>query len=111
MQLRIAATSRGAAWSKSPNCACAARALFERPLEEGGYDTAARLRTSRGEFMTIYPVPGNNNEIRRGYRRSNLVWYHPIDEAGLADLCTDASAFVTVRSCPRISSTPTSCDA
>jgi 2-polyprenyl-6-methoxyphenol hydroxylase-like FAD-dependent oxidoreductase len=44
-----------------------------------------------GQFMTIYPVPGKGNDIRRGHRRSNFVWYHPIDEAGLADICTDAS--------------------
>ena len=65
--------------------------IFERPLETGGYDTLHAYGLPEGEFMTIYPVPGNNNDIRRGHRRSNFVWYHPIDEAGLADICTDAS--------------------
>ena len=44
-----------------------------------------------GEFITIYPVPGKDNDIRKGYRRSNWVWHHPVDfHVTLRDLCTDA---------------------
>ena len=46
-----------------------------------------------GDAMTAYPVPGPDNDVRPGHRAYNWVWYHPIDDAGLADLCTDASGF------------------
>jgi len=67
--------------------------IFERRLEGSGenYDVLHAYGLPEGEFMTIYPVPGNGNDIRRGHRRSNFVWYHPLDEAGVADLCTDAT--------------------
>ena len=71
--------------------------IFERPMASGGaapgidYDMLHAYGLPEGQFMTIYPVPGKDNDIRRGHRRSNFVWYHPIDEAGLADICTDAS--------------------
>ena len=45
----------------------------------------------QGEILSAYPVPGPDNDVRPGKRAYNLVWYHPVDEAGLADLCTDAS--------------------
>lgn len=44
-----------------------------------------------GEIFSAYPVPGPDNDVRPGRRAYNLVWYHPVDEAGLAALCTDAS--------------------
>lgn len=43
-----------------------------------------------GEIFSAYPVPGPDNDVRPGKRAYNLVWYHPVDEASLADLCTDA---------------------
>ena len=46
-----------------------------------------------GDAMTAYPVPGPNNDVRPGHRAYNWVWYHPLDAAGLADLCTDATGF------------------
>ena len=45
----------------------------------------------QGEFMTIYPVPGHDNDIRRGHCRSNFVWYHPVGETEVVQLCTDAN--------------------
>ena len=48
-----------------------------------------------GEAMTMYAVPGPNNDVRPGHRAYNWVWYHPVapgDELnGLADHCTDAT--------------------
>ena len=70
------------------------RALFERPVETPHgteYHMLHSYGLPEGQFMTIYPVPGPGNDIRRGHRRSNFVWYHPIDEAGVADLATDAT--------------------
>ncbi len=44
-----------------------------------------------GDAMTMYAVPGPNNDVRPGHRAYNWVWYHPVDNAGLASLCTDAT--------------------
>jgi 2-polyprenyl-6-methoxyphenol hydroxylase-like FAD-dependent oxidoreductase len=45
-----------------------------------------------GDAMTMYAVPGPNNDVRPGHRAYNWVWYHPVDGgAGLASLCTDAT--------------------
>ena len=44
-----------------------------------------------GEILSAYPVPGPDNDVRPGRRAYNLVWYHPVDEATLADMCTDAT--------------------
>ena len=44
-----------------------------------------------GDFITIYPVPGKNNEVRAGHRRANWVWHHPVDSGTLRDLSTDAT--------------------
>ena len=44
-----------------------------------------------GEILSAYPVPGPDNDVRPGRRTYNLVWYHPVDEARLADMCTDAT--------------------
>jgi 2-polyprenyl-6-methoxyphenol hydroxylase-like FAD-dependent oxidoreductase len=45
-----------------------------------------------GEACLAYPVPGRNNETRRGRRAYNIVWYRPTDPATtLVDLCTDTS--------------------
>lgn len=46
-----------------------------------------------GDAMTAYPVPGPNNDVRPGRRDYNWVWYHPVNDAGLEQLCTDASGF------------------
>jgi 2-polyprenyl-6-methoxyphenol hydroxylase-like FAD-dependent oxidoreductase len=46
-----------------------------------------------GDAMTAYPVPGADNDVRPGHRAYNWAWYHPVDDAGLAELCTDASGF------------------
>jgi 2-polyprenyl-6-methoxyphenol hydroxylase-like FAD-dependent oxidoreductase len=68
--------------------------IFERRVETARgveYQMLHAYGLPEGEFMTIYPVPGHDNDIRRGHRRSNFVWYHPVDEAELAQLCTDAT--------------------
>lgn len=44
-----------------------------------------------GEYMITYPVPGQDDDIRPDHRRANFVWYHPVTEETLKDLCTDAS--------------------
>jgi 2-polyprenyl-6-methoxyphenol hydroxylase-like FAD-dependent oxidoreductase len=46
-----------------------------------------------GEMMLCYPVPGRDNDTRRGRRGYNFVWYRPTDagRGPLPDLCTDAS--------------------
>lgn len=46
-----------------------------------------------GDAMTMYAVPGPNNDVRPGHRAYNWVWYHPVDGEGLAALCTDATGF------------------
>jgi len=44
-----------------------------------------------GEMMIAHPMPGADDDVRPGHRRYNFVWYHPVSERALADLCTDAS--------------------
>ena len=44
-----------------------------------------------GQYMLTYPVPGQDDDTRAGYRRANFVWYHPVLPEKLTDLCTDAS--------------------
>jgi 2-polyprenyl-6-methoxyphenol hydroxylase-like FAD-dependent oxidoreductase len=68
--------------------------IFERCVESAHgvqYHMLHAYGLPEGEFMTIYPVPGRDNDIRRGHRRSNFVWYHPVDEQELAHLCTDVN--------------------
>ncbi len=44
-----------------------------------------------GDAMTMYAVPGPDNDVRPGNRAYNWVWYHPLNSDGLAALCTDAN--------------------
>jgi 2-polyprenyl-6-methoxyphenol hydroxylase-like FAD-dependent oxidoreductase len=44
-----------------------------------------------GQYMLTYPVPGQDDDTRSGHRRTNFVWYHPVTEEKLKDLCTDSS--------------------
>jgi 2-polyprenyl-6-methoxyphenol hydroxylase-like FAD-dependent oxidoreductase len=45
-----------------------------------------------GEMMLTYPVPGRDNDTRRGRRCYNLMWYRPTDyHRTLPELCTDAT--------------------
>ena len=54
-----------------------------------------------GEQMLGYPVAGENNDLRAGYRRYNWVWYRPADEAAaLPDLLTDESGHTHLLSIP-----------
>jgi 2-polyprenyl-6-methoxyphenol hydroxylase-like FAD-dependent oxidoreductase len=43
-----------------------------------------------GELALCYAVPARDGGARVGHRDYNLVWYRPVDEAALTDLCTDA---------------------
>jgi 2-polyprenyl-6-methoxyphenol hydroxylase-like FAD-dependent oxidoreductase len=42
-----------------------------------------------GEQILGYPVAGPNNDLQRGRRRYNLVWYRPADDAVLRRFLTD----------------------
>ena len=54
-----------------------------------------------GEQMLGYPVAGPNNELQRGARRYNFVWYRPADEEQkLHRLLTDASGHTHSGSIP-----------
>ncbi len=44
-----------------------------------------------GQYMLTYPVPGRDDDTRAGHRRTNFVWYHPVTEEKLKDLCTDVT--------------------
>jgi 2-polyprenyl-6-methoxyphenol hydroxylase-like FAD-dependent oxidoreductase len=44
-----------------------------------------------GELAVSYPVPARDGDLRVGQRDYNIVWYRPIDAAGLIDLNTDAT--------------------
>jgi 2-polyprenyl-6-methoxyphenol hydroxylase-like FAD-dependent oxidoreductase len=37
-----------------------------------------------------YPICGLNNDLRRGYRRYNFIWYRVADARELAEMCVDA---------------------
>jgi 2-polyprenyl-6-methoxyphenol hydroxylase-like FAD-dependent oxidoreductase len=54
-----------------------------------------------GEQMLGYPVAGPGNELKRGARRYNFVWYRPADEEeALHRLLTDASGHTHQGSIP-----------
>ncbi|MGD9768306.1 MAG: FAD-dependent monooxygenase, partial [Pseudolabrys sp.] len=43
-----------------------------------------------GEQFLAYPVAGDDNDLRVGHRRLNVIWYRPADEATvLRELLTD----------------------
>jgi len=45
-----------------------------------------------GEMLLSIPIPGHDDNTRRGARRCYFVWYRPVDyERCLPDLCTDAT--------------------
>lgn len=54
-----------------------------------------------GEQFLGYPVAGPDDDLRRGQRRYNVVWYRPADEAGaLQRLLTDATGVTHTISIP-----------
>ena len=64
--------------------------LFERRIDGLTglrYEMLHSYGLPEGQFMTIYPVPGQDNDVRRGRRRSNFVWYHPMREDDLSPGC------------------------
>ncbi len=44
-----------------------------------------------GELILSMPIPGADDDMRRGHRRYYFIWYRPADAARLVDLCTDAA--------------------
>jgi 2-polyprenyl-6-methoxyphenol hydroxylase-like FAD-dependent oxidoreductase len=44
-----------------------------------------------GELMLSIPMPGPEDGPHRGERCCHFIWFRPVPEAALADLCTDAS--------------------
>jgi 2-polyprenyl-6-methoxyphenol hydroxylase-like FAD-dependent oxidoreductase len=44
-----------------------------------------------GELMLSLPMPGPDDDARRGARRCHFVWFRPATEAALHELCTDAT--------------------
>lgn len=54
-----------------------------------------------GEQFLGYPVAGPDNDLRRGHRRYNIIWYRPADEANeLRLLLTDDNGTVHSISIP-----------
>jgi 2-polyprenyl-6-methoxyphenol hydroxylase-like FAD-dependent oxidoreductase len=54
-----------------------------------------------GEQFLGYPVAGPDNDLRRGHRRYNVIWYRPADEATeLQRLLTDESGVIHAISIP-----------
>jgi 2-polyprenyl-6-methoxyphenol hydroxylase-like FAD-dependent oxidoreductase len=44
-----------------------------------------------GSLALCYAVPARDGDLRVGRRDYNCAWYRPVDEAELAELCTDTS--------------------
>jgi len=44
-----------------------------------------------GTQIVGYPIAGAGNDLRRGHRRYNFVWYAPVNASGLDDMLTDSS--------------------
>jgi len=44
-----------------------------------------------GSLALCYDVPARDGDLRVGNRDYNCAWYRPVDEAELAELCTDTS--------------------
>jgi 2-polyprenyl-6-methoxyphenol hydroxylase-like FAD-dependent oxidoreductase len=54
-----------------------------------------------GEQFLVYPVAGPNDDLRPGYRRTNMVWYRPAEESTkLQWLLTDESGTTHAISIP-----------
>lgn len=53
-----------------------------------------------GEQMLAYPVAGPNNELEKGKRRYNFVWYRPANESELQQLLTDETGHSHLGSIP-----------
>lgn len=43
------------------------------------------------EMVLSYSQPGADDDLRRGWRRMNWLWYHPVHASKLPDLCTDVN--------------------
>jgi 2-polyprenyl-6-methoxyphenol hydroxylase-like FAD-dependent oxidoreductase len=54
-------------------------------LESYGFYLAPR------EMVLAYMQPGADDDHRPGHRRLNWLWYHPVNQAELPRLCTDAA--------------------
>jgi 2-polyprenyl-6-methoxyphenol hydroxylase-like FAD-dependent oxidoreductase len=56
-------------------------------LESGDY----LFCVPEGSLALCYAVPARDGDMRVGHRDYNFAWYRPVDEAELAELCTDTS--------------------
>jgi 2-polyprenyl-6-methoxyphenol hydroxylase-like FAD-dependent oxidoreductase len=62
------------------------------PAEHAGLFERYTMCFPEGEMMLCYPVPGRDNDTRRGRRGYNHIWYRPTDgHTTLPEICTDAS--------------------
>ncbi|RAI35677.1 hypothetical protein CH341_30785, partial [Rhodoplanes roseus] len=78
-------------------------------LDESDFSPAARADLFElmtfclppGEQFLGYPVAGPDDDLRRGHRRYNIVWYRPADEGGkLRELLTDETGTTHAISIP-----------
>jgi 2-polyprenyl-6-methoxyphenol hydroxylase-like FAD-dependent oxidoreductase len=54
-----------------------------------------------GEQFLTYPVAGPDNDLRKGHRRLNVIWYRPAEESSeLQSLLTDESGVTHALSIP-----------
>lgn len=70
---------------------CLAReADFPPDLRDAVFD-AFGFFLPQGTQILGYPIAGAGNDLRRGYRRYNFVWYAPVGTDELRDMLTDAT--------------------
>ncbi len=74
--------------------------LFREPADQHRFDLFT-FTLPPGEQMLGYPVAGVNNDMRRGHRSYNFVWYLPADEArDVPRLLTDRNGHTHTLSIP-----------
>lgn len=57
-------------------------------IRETVFETFGFYMPDRNEIMG-YPIAGPDNDVRRGYRRYNWIWYRVVSPAALEDMLTD----------------------
>ena len=68
-------------------------ALVEPSLRDAIFDDFSFFLPNNGQVIG-YPIPGANNDMRKGQRRYNIVWYKPTSDDELVDLLTDENGKV-----------------
>lgn len=74
-------------------------ALVEPSLKDAIFDDFSFFLPNNGQVIG-YPIPGANNDMRKGLRRYNIVWYKPTSDHELVDLLTDEDGKVHEISIP-----------